>query len=215
MNRTKKVQTLYLIRHAETTYDGKYIGTTNCPLSRKGLKQAHRLGKRFQSVDIDYCFVSPLKRARQTAGFILGKRTVPRLHHPLLREIDFGLWEGHVYRAAHRKWPRVFTHWDKSPHKVHFPRGESFGGFWKRVNRFSRSLMKRKEDTVAVISHGGTTAALLMSLLDRPLKEFWKWTPPLASVAVLTRNLNGTESAFVLRKVKDVAHLGHLAEKKK
>ena len=62
---------LYLVRHAEPTLAGRFIGRTDPPLSEAGRAQAASLA----TLRVDHVFVSPLRRAQETAEFVASART--------------------------------------------------------------------------------------------------------------------------------------------
>ena len=59
---------IYLIRHAESTAnnEGIFGGITDFNLSNNGFKQAEDLALKFENINIDGIYSSPLKRAVQT-----------------------------------------------------------------------------------------------------------------------------------------------------
>ena len=66
---------VYLMRHGETDYNKKGLiqGTLDIPLNEFGLELAEKTKEGFQNegLTFDYCYCSPLIRARQTAEIIL------------------------------------------------------------------------------------------------------------------------------------------------
>lgn len=188
-------QTVYLIRHAESTMSGRYCGSINAPLSLQGLRQVKKLSSFFNNISVDLCFFSDLKRARQTSQSVKAALAVPA--RPM-REICFGEWEGRKYDAIASRWPKLYDRWLRAPQKIQIPAGEPFDNFFDRVGFFASCLKKISAPTVAVVAHGGSLSVLNMILLGRPLGEFWKWVPSLSSISILKRNLDGASSKFKL-----------------
>ena len=60
---------LYMMRHGETVWntERRYQGMTDIELSQTGIKQAECAEKRFENIEIDKIYCSPLKRAMATA----------------------------------------------------------------------------------------------------------------------------------------------------
>lgn len=89
---------LYLLRHGETDWNhqGRIQGSKNSPLTGLGLAQAQKQAAilKFAISDLSRhaLFVSPLGRARTTAGIALGRFEAKV--DPRLRELDCGAWEG-------------------------------------------------------------------------------------------------------------------------
>jgi len=199
-------QTLYLVRHAESTMSGKYCGSIDAPLSKKGLEQAKKVAQVFNRIPLDSCYFSDLKRARQTFQDFNLKKT-NYLQSRELREIDFGDWESFSYAQVASQWPKLYPQWIKSPTTVQIPSGESFPALFSRVKTFSKKLTKDTAKHIAIVAHAGSLSVLTMILLDKPLTQFWKWTPPNASISILNRALNGKTSAFKIVRMKDCKHL--------
>jgi len=199
-------QTLYLVRHAQSTMSGKYCGSIDAPLSKKGLWQAKKVAQFFNPLPIDSCYFSDLLRARQTIQYFKSKKT-SYLQSRELREIHFGDWESLSYDQAASQWPELYPQWLKSPTTVQIPSGESFSSILSRVKTFSKKLTKDTAKHVAIVAHAGSLSVLTMILLGKPLTQFWKWTSPNASISILSRNLNGKASAFKIVRMKDCEHL--------
>jgi len=86
---------LYLVRHGQTDYNIKHAlqGTTDISLNETGKAQAKELSQQIKNLDFDAYYVSPLKRARQTAKIITDGRARFQVDE-LLRERSFGDIEG-------------------------------------------------------------------------------------------------------------------------
>ncbi len=89
---------LYIIRHGETAKNKKKLlqGRSDQPLNDKGLKQSAEAGKFFRAEGIifDHVYSSPLIRAVQTAGQILGEDSDRITIDDRLIEMDYGPYEG-------------------------------------------------------------------------------------------------------------------------
>jgi broad specificity phosphatase PhoE len=89
---------LYLVRHGETEWnaEGRLLSFTDKPLNARGDEQARQLARMLEPVTWARAVSSPLLRARRTAELVLEARTSsPQLEiEPLLREVDFGPYEG-------------------------------------------------------------------------------------------------------------------------
>ena len=100
--------TIYLIRHAESIANesGLYGGTTDYPLSKRGLAQAEALATRLSGIEFDAIYSSPLTRAKQTITPLaknLGKEII---EEPNLKEIFVGEWEGIMWSELEIKYPK-------------------------------------------------------------------------------------------------------------
>lgn len=65
-------KTLYLVRHAKSSWTDMSLGDFNRPLNKRGLRDAPEMGKRLKDRKImpGIILCSPAQRARQTAGLL-------------------------------------------------------------------------------------------------------------------------------------------------
>ena len=91
---------VYLMRHGETDYNKKGLiqGTLDIPLNEFGLELAEKTKEGFEKegLTFDYCYCSPLIRARQTAEIILRGTDTPLSYDERIREMNFGEGEGQI-----------------------------------------------------------------------------------------------------------------------
>lgn len=166
---------LILIRHGETNYnlEKKYCGHSDILMNRKGVSQIKKLSKKVKSFHIDKIYSSDLKRAVQTSKILFNNRPVTRLEE--LREMNFGVFEGLDFEAIHEKFEDYHNLWLHDPMKVTIPGGESFKDFKKRVIAKIRVLLrKHKDETVAIVAHGGTIRLIICYLFKKSFKFFWQ-----------------------------------------
>jgi broad specificity phosphatase PhoE len=143
---------VYLIRHGATewTHTGQHTGRTDLPLLPEGEEQARHLGEVLRGVRFDAAWSSDLLRARRTAelaGFPSPTVTA------LLREFDYGEYEGVTTADIHRERP------DWELFRDGCPGGESPAEAAARARAFLTGLAT-VEGTVAVFSHGHFMRAL-------------------------------------------------------
>lgn len=175
---------LILIRHGHCEGSGTYCGSSDPPLTAKGRAQAAEAAEQLASVPVSTCFSSLLIRADETARIICSKRRIPIIPSPLLKEIDFGRWEGLTYPQIVSGWPDVAQSWLNDPSEVTVPDGEPFAGLRSRVKRFLQELPAEVlgDGAVLIVAHGGSIAALRMEIERAPVSEFFKLIPALGSV---------------------------------
>lgn len=167
---------IILIRHFPTNGNEKrkYIGRTDEPLSKRVLeRELHRIHDRPK---VQRIVTSPLKRCVQTAKLIWPEYLEEFHIDPLLRECDFGLFEGKSYEEL--KEVPEYVKWLESGGMIPFPGGESPEVFRNRcVEGFKYEIqlcIKEKVESVAFVVHGGT----IMSVLERfseEKKSFYNW----------------------------------------
>ncbi len=151
---------LILLRHGRTAVnlDNRYNGRTDDPLCEEGLREA-RAAK--ANPDISLVYVSPLKRARQTAEICF-----PNAEQVVvdgLREMDFGDFEGKTAREMEND--PVYRAWVDGGCVDACPNGESIPSFAKRaMTAFDwavRDAAERRLGRVGVTAHGGVIMAVM------------------------------------------------------
>lgn len=158
---------LVLIRHGQTpgNAEGRYVGSTDEPLSAEGREQAEAAARETHAlhVGIQRVYVSPLRRARETAAIMfphIEQRVVPGIE-----EFDFGEFEGRTAEEMADFEP--YRNWVESGCTTQCPGGESRARFQDRtctaLERLIQEAHGRDEERVVVVAHGGT----IMSFLDR------------------------------------------------
>lgn len=87
---------LYIVRHGETEWNVKNItqGQSNSILTENGIQQARSIGDELRDINFDVIFSSDSTRAKRTAEIIkLDRELIIETSH-LLRERNFGKFEG-------------------------------------------------------------------------------------------------------------------------
>ena len=130
---------LYMMRHGETVWntERRYQGMTDIELSQTGIKQAECAEKRFENIEIDKIYCSPLKRAMATAKPIAEAKKLDIIPEENFREIHFGEWEGMTVPELKAKYGDTYMNFIKNPHLYDFP-GE--GNISNVINRLKPSL---------------------------------------------------------------------------
>jgi alpha-ribazole phosphatase len=166
---------LLLVRHGETEWNSeqRYIGRTDLPLSEKGLQQAQALARRLKDEAVDVVYTSDYQRASQTAAAIADALRMPAQEDARLRELDFGRWEGLTLADIQERYAETYANWIEDP-QASPPGGESLAHLQDRVSSLlGELLISHPDDTVALVSHGGTFQILLLVALDIPLRNGW------------------------------------------
>jgi len=155
------VERAILTRHAESAYSAKNLLNGDpyrwCPLSRRGRKEARRLGEQLRDEPIDLCVTTRFMRTRETADIALEGRAIPRLVVPELDDVKVGDFEGKNVEEM-RRWQRD-----------HGPTAAPPGGGESRVDALSRyidgyrKVLAREEPAVLVVAHGLPITAVLLA----------------------------------------------------
>lgn len=162
---------IVLIRHFATPGNKRraYIGRTDEGIDTERLPHGD-----FPYPPVDVLAVSPLKRCIQT-GAILYPKQEPVIC-PLLREMDFGEYEGKTYEEL--KDEKEYQRWLASGGEGAFPGGEDRESFQQRcrkgVEEAVTGFIREGKNSAAFVVHGGTIMAA-MSYFDPEKKDFYHW----------------------------------------
>lgn len=161
---------LYLLRHGDTGLPGRHIGSTDVPLLDKGKGQVRRTARLLRTVGFDKIFCSPMLRCRQTMELL--DISCPWQTSELLREVDFGRWEGMSFNEIVKEDQKLVDDWVTQPETFTFPDGESLFAFKKRVADFKNELEAIDHKKILVVSHGGIIRYLLCLLLGLDIDKY-------------------------------------------
>lgn len=196
------------MRHGETESNIKrrYQGWTESPLSKKGLKQAEKTGQWLAEKKIDALYASDLSRASHTAQIIGASFLLKPVISPLLREINFGRWEGLTYDDIMGAWPSEITSWLDDPFLRSAPGGETVAEVGQRMLSFVEELLGRYpgDQGIVVVSHGGSIRALISHVMGLDKESFWQLGVDNASVSRISFSAAGSEVVYL-------NHTAHLA----
>ncbi len=167
---------IHFIRHGDIadTLKGKYIGTTDVPLSEEGKQNLASYDSKYIYPGTQVVFTSPLKRCVETAGIIYPD--IKPLVIDQLAECDFGAWENKS--AEDLKDDSLFQKWLAGENGVKPPNGESPTEFTQRVcvvfEQIIEGMMKTGNTEAVVITHGGVIMTLL-SVYGIPRAKPFEW----------------------------------------
>lgn len=181
-----------LLRHGEPDWAPGEGPTVSDPgLTEYGREQAQVAAKALAAERIDALYVSPLRRAQQTAEPLAAASGVTAVTVDDLAEIGIN-FEGQSQDQV----DKVFVEASRRPLDEHWdgwPGGETFTDFHRRVTHGIADVLdrhaivsERSSDFtvwhvpqgtaphIVIVAHGGTNAVLLTHLLDvRPVP--WEW----------------------------------------
>lgn len=168
---------IHFIRHGSIadTLAGKYIGTTDAPLSDRGRMDLRKLDYEYKYPGTQVVFTSPLKRCTETAKILYPEQNPLVIDN--LSECNFGEWEGKT--ADELKNDPDFEKWLAGDSSVKPPRGESNADFTRRVCKMFESivegLMKTGTTESVIVTHGGVIMTLL-AVYGLPQAKPFEWT---------------------------------------
>ncbi len=161
---------IYLLRHGDTGKQGCYLGATDVPLSAKGLAQVRDTAKTLRQKNIDRVFCSPMLRCRQT--FEQLELANPYRIDELLKEVDFGRWEGKSFAEIVAGDAEAVADWARDPAQFCFPGGEALVNFHNRVSAIMKMLGEDSSERILVVTHGGVIRHLLCLYLAIPTEKY-------------------------------------------
>ncbi len=198
-----------LVRHGETEWNvqGRYQGRSETDLSARGRDQADRLAGRLAEVRIDSIFSSPLRRTMATAEAVARGRALRVVPVPELIEIGHGEWEGLTVEEVKQKFSGFWDAWQREPHLVQFPGGESLSEVRSRVvSALRRILRTDSAEIVLVCGHDAVNKVILIESLHLPLSEFWRIRQDSTCINLLEVSENDLRPVVI----NDSSHLGPL-----
>ncbi len=160
---------LILTRHGETIENSKGItqGHLHGELSKKGIEQAKKLALKLRGKKIDFVYSSDLKRAKDTTKEIIQFHSkVPIIYTNLLREKNHGEFNGKNKEEIEK----IIL--NKNLDFANPKQGESIKQFVKRVKSFFDIIInKHKQDTILLVSHGGTLLNIMSFITNKNFGE--------------------------------------------
>ncbi len=159
---------LYLLRHAETDWnlERRIQGQTDVSLNRTGISQAEQCWPYFRQLKLDAVYASTLDRTLHTALIATGR--VPCA----LREFNerhFGMWEGRLSAELQTEIPEYSEYFRDVARRA--PGGESLEDVVHRVRPMLFGILAEATTgaEIVICSHGGTSKAIIGTLLGMPL----------------------------------------------
>lgn len=159
---------IYLVRHGQSKNNALRLHQHGgIPLSKYGLEQANRVGRRFKKIPVEIIISSDFVRARQTAEIInkyINKQIVfcelaQERKRPSFVEDSKRFDDAEVIKIK----SQLRQHLNDP--LWHYSDEENFFDFKNRIHNFIKFLTNRHESNVLVVTHGMTitmTAAMLM-----------------------------------------------------
>ncbi|MCL6500988.1 MAG: histidine phosphatase family protein, partial [Candidatus Pacearchaeota archaeon] len=151
--------TIYLVRHGLTDWNEKGLlqGQSDIPLNKKGEEQAVKaVKKHFKKIKFEAIFSSDLIRAKRTAEIIALEKKMAVETSKLLRERDFGPFEGKHWQQVEKelmidiKKLRVLSEQEKQRLGI-----ETDKALMERFLRFLREVaVVYPKKNILIVTHG-------------------------------------------------------------
>ncbi|MGN0527821.1 MAG: histidine phosphatase family protein [Eubacterium sp.] len=158
-----KTYTLYLFRHGITkgNINAQYIGHTDYPLTMGGIEDLKKIKAEHHYPAVDAVFVSPLKRAVQSADIMFEKNNKIVIDDFI--EYNFGEFE--ECTAEDLKDNEDFKSWLHGDIQARPPHGESNAEFIHRVceafEKVVDGCIKTGTEKFAIVTHAGVIMTIL------------------------------------------------------
>lgn len=169
---------LLLARHGQSVWNEvrRFQGRLDPELSVLGRAQARALGGALASFRVRAAYVSPLRRARETAEIALEGAGIPLVAIDELRELSLGEWEGRTIEEIRSREGDPYRAWVRAPLDCAPPGGEPLGEVCERVLRVVERIAAAHPngDDVLVVAHGGVISVYACHLLGCSLNTLWR-----------------------------------------
>ena len=180
---------LLLARHGESTWNAerRFQGSTDIALSARGRAQAEALARGLRGYRVRAAYVSPFRRALETAELALRGTGVPLVVLEELRELSLGQWEGCTVDEIRAQDGDPYVAWLRAPHDCPPPGGEPLPVVSERVRAAIDRIAAahRKGDDVLVVAHGGVISVYACHLLGCSFNHLWRLRVDNASLTVV------------------------------
>lgn len=200
--------TILLIRHGQTEWNaqGRWQGHADVPLNEVGRQQARALARRLAAWPIRAIYASDLQRAAETA-VILGQMVgLSPQFDPEWRERDVGEFSGLTGDETRQRYPEVWQGMKRGA--INPPNGETHDRLAERaIAAFRRTLARHEGEMAAIISHGGTLAAVVTHVLGLPMNSYGRFS--LRGNTGLSIVVQDDRGAY-LSLLNDASHLSHI-----
>lgn len=211
---------LYLIRHGQTEWNlaGRMQGIKNSDLTESGVNGAKITGEHLKSVNFISAYSSDLKRASETLDYILDvnlhNQSISRHTMQLLREMDFGLWEG--ASVSELKKTGSFMHFINQPalFDAKKNKGETYYEALMRTKNAINKIVTKTQETegnILIVCHGMILRLLLNDLSGGVVAEHRddRKFPNILNTSISIVNYSKKEQAeqYNILSLNDVTHL--------
>lgn len=133
-----------------------------------------------RSFSVDRVVSSDRSRCVDTASGI----DAPMSTSPLLRELDFGEWEGQKWSDLHAHSPEAIRRLQSGDPGFATPGGELISSMNERVEQvITEENLRNSDQTIAVVSHAGVLRSLAVCILGWPATTIGDLTLFVGSVS--------------------------------
>jgi broad specificity phosphatase PhoE len=179
---------IVFVRHGETVWHGenRYAGSSDIELSDRGRSQAQALARWAADAGLERLYVSPLRRARETARTLETALAMEATVDSRLRELDFGDGEGLTSHEMGERFPSQYAAFRKDPVKHFLPGGEDPVAAIARGRAALAEIDSQagSQGRVLVVGHNTLIRLLLCDLLGISPSRYRDVFPELGNVNI-------------------------------
>jgi len=200
---------LYFLRHGQTAYSltGGYCGTPeNDPgLTPEGVAMAQAFATVYAHVPWSAAYVSPLRRARETAEPLCKRAGLTMELRDGLREVMYGRWEGMHPTEVDRVYHDEYVAWLTDPAWYAPVGGERAVDIARRSSQVLDEIEHHHpEGHILLVSHKATIRIMLCTLLGIDVGRYRdRMDMPVAAVSVVELARRGP----LFHAIADRSHL--------
>lgn len=198
---------IIIIRHGETEWNktGRFQGHSDVPLSAEGRAQAAALGQNLALDHVDAIYASDLTRAMETAAPLAKRFGFEVISDPLLRELNFGAWEGRHFDDVNAENPNAMKNFYTDPEQADIPESEPFPEFQRRVaGRVREIVAQERGKRIVIVSHGASIRILLADILAMPIRSIWH----ISQLNTAVNKIRFEDDGFaIVTLMNDTSHL--------
>ena len=145
-----------------------------------------------------------MSRALETAGMIAAPHQLTVNQLVELRELNLGMWEGLTFQEIAARYNDLADLWYTSPSRLKIPGGETFAELKERAYQTVLRLVTRHpEETIALVTHGGTIRTIICAVLGLDLDKVWCIQQDNTAVNII----NFYDTKTVITLLNDTNHL--------
>ena len=161
---------LVVWRHGRTAWNdtGRFQGHADTPLDDVGRAQAEAAATALAVLHPAAIVSSDLARARDTASCLAAVAGLDVAVDARLREIDVGEWSGLTREEVQARFPSTYAGW-QAGEDVRREGGETLAEVSVRATAAVRDALDGVAGPLVVVSHGGTSRALVLALIGLPI----------------------------------------------
>ncbi len=198
---------IIIIRHGETEWNktGRFQGHSDVPLSAEGRAQAAALGRNLALDHVAAIYASDLTRAMETAAPLAKRFGLEVISDPLLRELNFGAWEGRNFNDVNAENPNAMKNFYTDPEQADIPESEPFPEFQRRVaGRVREIVAQERGKRIVIVSHGASIRILLADILAMPIRSIWH----ISQLNTAVNKIRFEDDGFaIVTLMNDTSHL--------